>query len=185
MNQFAEFNNYINLPVANYKGKLYNLSFNMNTFYGLWATKTPAEVKAKIAEQTAHLQDSEPKNLEEQAIKLIGTDVYGTLIKGYTEKQWGRSATELPPFIIKRLPVRFTFDNNYFNDRYQGIPIGGYNVIIENMLKGIEVELNVDFFENREELEASAKKVVFTGMIDQYFDYKHGELEYRSLRFEH
>ena len=167
VNQFAEFNNYINSPVANYKGKLYNLPFNMNTFYGLWGTKTPAEVKAKIAEQTAHLQDSEPKNLEEQAIKLIGTDVYETLIKGYTEKQWGRSATELPPFIIKRLPVRFTFDNNYFNDRYQGIPIGGYNVIIENMLKGVEVELNVDFFENREELEASAKKVVFTGMIDQ------------------
>ena len=185
VNQFAEFNNYINSPVANYKGKLYNLPFNMNTFYGLWGTKTPAEVKAKISEQTAHLQDSEPKNLEEQAIKLIGTDVYETLIKGYTEKQWGRSATELPPFIIKRLPVRFTFDNNYFNDRYQGIPIGGYNVIIENMLKGIEVELNVDFFENREELERSAKKVVFTGMIDQYFDYKHGELEYRSLRFEH
>ena len=185
VNQFAEFNNYINSPVANYKGKLYNLPFNMNTFYGLWGTKTPAEVKAKIAEQTAHLQDSEPKNLEEQAIKLIGTDVYETLIKGYTEKQWGRSATELPPFIIKRLPVRFTFDNNYFNDRYQGIPIGGYNVIIDNMLKGIKVELNVDFFENREELEASAKKVVFTGMIDQYFDYKHGELEYRSLRFEH
>lgn len=157
----------------------------MNTFYGLWGTKTPKEVKAKIAEQTVHLKDTEPKNLEEQAIKLIGTDVYETLIKGYTEKQWGRSATELPPFIIKRLPVRFTFDNNYFNDRYQGIPIGGYNVIVENMLKGIEVELNVDFFENREELEASAKKVVFTGMIDQYFDYKYGELEYRSLRFEH
>ena len=157
MNQFAEFNNYINSPVANYKGKLYNLPFNMNTFYGLRGTKTPAEVKAKIAEQTSHLQDSEPKNLEEQAIKLIGTDVYETLIKCYTEKQWGRSATELPPFIIKRLPVRFTFDNNYFNDRYQGIPIGGYNVIIENMLKGIEVELNIDFFENREELEKNGR----------------------------
>ena len=185
VNQFAEFNNYINSPVANYKGRLYNLPFNMNTFYAMWGTKTPQEVKNKIAEQTADMKDVEPKNLEEQAIKLIGLDIYEKLIKGYTEKQWGRSATDLPPFIIKRLPVRLTFDNNYFNDRYQGIPIGGYNVIIENMLGDVEVELGVDFFANREELEASAEKIVFTGMIDQYFDYKHGELEYRSLRFEH
>ena len=185
VNQFAEFNNYINSPVANYKGSLYNLPFNMNTFYAMWGTKTPQEVKDKIAEQTADMKDVEPKNLEEQAIKLIGPDIYEKLIKGYTEKQWGRSATDLPPFIIKRLPVRLTFDNNYFNDRFQGIPIGGYNVIIENMLGDVEVELGVDFFANREELESSAEKVVFTGMIDQYFDYKHGELEYRSLHFEH
>ena len=185
VNQFAEFNNYINSPIANYQGHLYNLPFNMNTFYALWGIKTPQEVKDKIAEQTTHMQDIEPKNLEEQAIKLIGTDVYEKLIKGYTEKQWGRSATELPPFIIKRLPVRLTYDNNYFNDRYQGIPIGGYNVIIEKLLEGIEVELNTDFFADRENLEASAIKIVFTGMIDQFFDYKFGELEYRSLRFEH
>ena len=185
VNQFAEFNNYINSPIANYQGHLYNLPFNMNTFYALWGTKTPQEVKDKIAEQTTHMQDVEPKNLEEQAIKLIGTDVYEKLIKGYTEKQWGRSATELPPFIIKRLPVRLTYDNNYFNDRYQGIPIGGYNVIIEKLLEGIEVELNTDFFTDRENLEASATKIVFTGMIDQFFDYQFGELEYRSLRFEH
>ena len=185
VNQFAEFNNYINSPIANYQGHLYNLPFNMNTFYALWGTKTPQEVKDKIAEQTTHMQDVEPKNLEEQAIKLIGTDVYEKLIKGYTEKQWGRSATELPPFIIKRLPVRLTYDNNYFNDRYQGIPIGGYNVIIEKLLEGIEVELNTDFFADRKSLEASATKLVFTGMIDQFFDYKFGELEYRSLRFEH
>lgn len=184
VNQFAEFNNYINSPIANYQGHLYNLPFNMNTFYALWGTKTPQEVKDKIAEQTTHMQDVEPKNLEEQAIKLIGMDVYEKLIKGYTEKQWGRSATELPPFIIKRLPVRLTYDNNYFNDRYQGIPIGGYNVIIEKLLEGIEVELNTDFFADRENLEASATKIVFTGMIDQFFDYKFGELEYRSLRFE-
>ena len=176
VNQFAEFNNYINSPIANYQGHLYNLPFNMNTFYALWGTKTPQEVKDKIAEQTTHMQDVEPKNLEEQAIKLIGTDVYEKLIKGYTEKQWGRSATELPPFIIKRLPVRLTYDNNYFNDRYQGIPIGGYNVIIEKLLEGIEVELNIDFFADRENLEASANKIVFTGMIDQFFDYKFGEL---------
>ena len=185
VNQFAEFNNYINSPIANYQGHLYNLPFNMNTFYALWGTKTPQEVKDKIAEQTTHMQDVEPKNLEEQAIKLIGTDVYEKLIKGYTEKQWGRSATELPPFIIKRLPVRLTYENNYFNDRYQGIPIGGYNVIIEKLLEGIEVELNTDFFADRKSLEASATKLVFTGMIDQFFDYKFGELEYRSLRFEH
>ncbi|MGL5295548.1 MAG: UDP-galactopyranose mutase [Culicoidibacterales bacterium] len=184
VNQFAEFNNYINSPIANYKGDIYNLPFNMNTFYQLWKTKTPAEVKAKIAEQTVELQNVEPTNLEEQAIKLIGKDIYEILIKGYTEKQWNCDATELPAFIIKRLPVRFTYDNNYFNDRYQGIPVGGYNVIIEKMLADIEVELNVDFFENRESLENTAKKVVFTGMIDQYFDYQFGELSYRSLRFE-
>lgn len=185
VHQFATFNHYINAPVANYQGKLYNLPFNMNTFYAMWGTKTPQEVKEKIAEQTQHLQDTEPRNLEEQALKLIGKDVYEILIKGYTEKQWGRSATELPPFIIKRLPVRFTFDNNYFNDRYQGIPEGGYNVIIEKMLEGIDLELGVDFFEERVAWEAQANKVVFTGMIDQYFDYKHGELDYRGLRFEH
>lgn len=185
VNQFAEFNQYINSPLANYKGKLYNLPFNMNTFYAMWGTKTPEEVRAKIAEQTTHLQDTEPQNLEEQAIKLIGKDIYEALIKGYTEKQWGRSATDLPPFIIKRLPVRFTYDNNYFSDRYQGIPIGGYNVIVEKMLAGIDVELNVDFFENREHWESQGKKVVFTGMIDQYFDYEFGQLEYRGLRFEH
>ncbi|MGT2715747.1 UDP-galactopyranose mutase [Streptococcus respiraculi] len=185
VNQFADFNHYINSPVANYKGKLYNLPFNMNTFYAMWGTKTPQEVRDKIAEQTQHLKDTKPRNLEEQALKLIGKDVYEILIKGYTEKQWGRSATDLPAFIIKRLPVRFTFDNNYFNDRYQGIPEGGYNVIIEKMLEGIDLDLGVDFFEQREVLEAQAKKVVFTGMIDQYFDYKHGELDYRGLRFEH
>lgn len=183
--QFAEFNNYINSQVANYKGKLYKLPFNMNTFYGLWETKTPQEVKDKVAEQTTHMRDVEPKNLEEQAIKFIGPDIYEKLIKGYTEKQWGRSATDLPSFIIKRLSVRLTFDNNYFNDRYQGIPIGGYNVIIEKLLEGIEVELNTDFFANRQELEVSAEKIVFTDMIDHYFVYKHGELEYRSLHFEH
>lgn len=185
INQFAKFNNYVNSPLANYKGNLYNLPFNMNTFYTLWGTKTPQEVKEKIASQTALLQNIEPTNLEEQALKLIGPDVYEKLIKGYTEKQWGRAATDLPPFIIKRLPVRFTFNNNYFNDLYQGIPIGGYNVIIENMLKNIEVELEIDFFKHRQSLEQLAKKIVFTGMIDQFFDYKYGELEYRSLRFEH
>lgn len=185
INQFTEFNHYVNSPLANYQGKLYHLPFNMNTFYALWGTKTPQEVKEKIGEQTQHLQNIEPRNLEEQALKLIGKDVYEILIKGYTEKQWGCSATDLPPFIIKRLPVRFTFDNNYFNDRYQGIPEQGYNVIIEKMLEGIEVELNEDFFEKRLYWEAQAQKVVFTGMIDQYFDYKHGELDYRGLRFEH
>ncbi|MGT2910098.1 UDP-galactopyranose mutase [Streptococcus cameli] len=185
VNQFADFNQYINSPLAHYKGKLYNLPFNMNTFYAMWGTKTPQEVREKIASQTEHLKDTEPQNLEEQAIKLIGQDIYEALIKGYTEKQWGRSATDLPPFIIKRLPVRFTYDNNYFSDRYQGIPIGGYNVIVEKMLEGIDLELGVDFFLNREKWEQSATKVVFTGMIDQYFDYQYGELEYRGLHFEH
>ena len=182
--QFAEFNRFTNSPVANYKGELFSLPFNMYTFNKMWGVVTPEEAAAKIEEQRKEIT-SEPQNLEEQAISLVGRDIYEKLIKGYTEKQWGRDCKELPSFIIKRLPVRLTFDNNYFNDRYQGIPIGGYNVIIENMLGDVEVELGVDFFANREELEASADKVVFTGMIDQYFDYKHGELEYRSLRFEH
>ena len=185
VNQFAEFNRFTNSPVANYHGELYSLPFNMYTFNKMWGVVTPQEAAAKIEEQRKAAGITEPKNLEEQAISLVGTDIYEKLIKGYTQKQWGRECKDLPSFIIKRLPVRLTFDNNYFNDRYQGIPIGGYNVIIENMLGDVEVELGVDFFANREELEASAEKVVFTGMIDQYFDYKHGELEYRSLRFEH
>ena len=184
VNNFVEFNNYINSPVANYKGELYNLPFNMNTFYQLWKVKTPSEAKIKIEEQLKEAHIDEPKNLEEQAIKLIGKDVYEKLVKGYTEKQWGKKATELPAFIIKRLPVRFTFDNNYFNDRYQGIPIGGYNVIIEKLLEGIEVKLDTDFFSNRKYFEEVAEKVVFTGMIDEFYEYKFGELEYRSLRFE-
>ena len=184
VNNFVEFNNYINSPVANYKGELYNLPFNMNTFYQLWKVKTPSEAKIKIEEQLKEANIDEPKNLEEQAIKLIGKDVYEKLVKGYTEKQWGKKATELPAFIIKRLPVRFTFDNNYFNDRYQGIPIGGYNVIIEKLLEGIEVKLDTDFFSNRKYFEEVAEKVVFTGMIDEFYEYKFGELEYRSLRFE-
>ena len=184
VNSLAEFNNYINSPIANYKGELYNLPFNMNTFYQLWKVKTPLEAKIKIEEQLSEANIEEPKNLEEQAIKLIGKDVYQKLVKGYTEKQWGKKATELPAFIIKRLPVRFTFDNNYFNDRYQGIPIGGYNVIIEKLLENIDVQLNVDFFKEREKYENLADKIVFTGMIDEFYDYKFGELEYRSLRFE-
>lgn len=185
INQFAEFNRYTNSPVAIYKDELYNLPFNMNTFNKLWGVKTPAEAKAKIQEQLAETSITEPNNLEEQAIKLIGKDIYEKLIKGYTEKQWGTRATELPSFIINRLPVRFTYDNNYFNDTYQGIPIGGYTKIIEKMLEGIEVKLNTDFFKNREELENLADKIVFTGMIDEFYDYKFGTLEYRSLRFEH
>ena len=184
VNQFAEFNNYINSPVANYKGELYNLPFNMNTFYQLWKVKTPSEAKAKIEEQLKEACIDEPKNLEEQAIKLIGRDVYEKLVKGYTEKQWGKKATDLPAFIIKRLPVRFTFDNNYFNDKYQGIPIGGYNVIIEKLLENIEVKVGTDFFDNRKHYEKIADKIVFTGMIDEFYDYKFGELAYRSLRFE-
>ena len=184
INQFAEFNRYTNSPVANYKGELYNLPFNMNTFYQLWGTKTPLEAKNKIEEQKKEAKISEPQNLEQQAISLVGNDIYEKLIKGYTEKQWGKKATDLPAFIIKRLPVRFTFDNNYFNDMYQGIPIGGYNVIIDKLLEGIEVNLEIDFFRNREELESLAEKIVFTGMIDEFYDYKFGTLEYRSLRFE-
>ena len=185
VNQFCTFNNYINSPIANYKGEIYNLPFNMNTFNKLWGVVTPAEAKTKIDEQIKESGITEPKNLEEQAISLVGKDIYEKLIKGYTEKQWGRSTTELPAFIIKRLPVRYTYDNNYFNDKYQGIPEGGYNVIFDKLLEGIDVELNVDFFGKKEELLAKADKVVFTGMIDQYFDYKFGVLEYRSLRFEH
>ncbi|NRY62051.1 UDP-galactopyranose mutase [Clostridium beijerinckii] len=185
INSFAEFNRYTNSPVAIYKDELYNMPFNMNTFNKLWGVKTPAEAKAKIVEQLAESNIAEPKNLEEQAIKLVGKDIYEKLVKGYTEKQWGTRATELPAFIIKRLPVRFTYDNNYFNDKYQGIPLGGYTKIIEKMIEGIEVRLNTDFFENREELEALADKIVFTGMIDEFYDYKFGTLEYRSLKFEH
>ena len=184
INQFCEFNNYINSPIANYKGEIYNLPFNMNTFNKLWGVVTPSEAKEKIEEQKKEFRIIKPKNLEEQAISLIGKDIYEKLIKGYTEKQWGRKATELPSFIIKRLPVRFTYDNNYFNDRYQGIPIGGYTKIIKKMLEGIDIELNTNFFDNRDYFENIADKIVFTGMIDEFYNYKFGKLEYRSLRFE-
>ena len=182
VNQFVEFNHYVNSPVANYKGELYNLPFNMNTFTKLWDVVTPKEAADKIAEQRTAIK-GEPKNLEEQAISLVGTDIYTKLIKGYTEKQWGRSCTELPAFIIKRLPVRYTFDNNYFNDRYQGIPIGGYNKLIAGLLRGIEVRTGVDYNKSRAKLEGLAKKVVYTGPIDAYFDYQLGQLEYRGLKF--
>lgn len=185
VNQFCTFNNYINSPIANYKGEIYNLPFNMNTFNKLWGVVTPQEAKEKIENQVKESNITEPKNLEEQAISLVGKDIYEKLIKGYTEKQWGRRCTELPAFIIKRLPVRYTYDNNYFNDKYQGIPEGGYNVIFDKLLEGIDVELNVDFFDKKRELLQKADKIVFTGMIDQYFDYQYGILEYRSLRFEH
>ena len=191
VNSIVEFNRYTNSPVANYKGKLYNLPFNMNTFYQMWGVTTPAEAKAKIEEQKAEAIArmkadgvSEPRNLEEQAQTLIGKDIYEKLIKGYTEKQWGRKCTELPAFIIKRLPVRLVFDNNYFNDKYQGIPIGGYNVLIERLLDGADTRLGCDFFAHREELEALADKVVFTGAIDEYYGYRFGKLEYRTVRFE-
>ena len=191
VNSIVEFNRYTNSPVANYKGKLYNLPFNMNTFYQMWGVTTPAEAKAKIEEQKADavarmLADgvTEPRNLEEQAQTLIGKDIYERLIKGYTEKQWGRRCTELPAFIIKRLPVRMVFDNNYFNDKYQGIPIGGYNVLIGRLLEGADVRLECDFFAHRKELEALADKVVFTGAIDEFYGYRFGKLEYRTVRFE-
>ena len=184
INQFCEFNNYINSPIANYKGEIYNLPFNMNTFNKLWGVRTPEEAKRKIEEQKKEFGIVESKNLEEQAISLIGKDIYEKLIKGYTEKQWGRKATELPAFIIKRLPVRFVYDNNYFNDRYQGIPIGGYTKIIEKMFERIEIRLNTNFFDNREYFENIAEKIVFTGMIDEFYNYQFGKLEYRSLRFE-
>ena len=184
INKFAEFNRYTNSPVANYKGEIYNMPFNMNTFNKLWGVITPEQAKAKIEEEKRNSNIKEPKNLEEQAISLVGKTIYEKLVKGYTEKQWGKKAIELPAFIIKRLPVRFIYDNNYFNDFYQGIPIGGYTKIIEKMLNGIDVKLNYDFFEHREELENRAEKVVFTGMIDKYYNYKFGELEYRSLKFE-
>ncbi len=182
--QFVEFNRYTNSPIAKYKDEVYNMPFNMNTFHKMWGVITPQEAKEKIQKQIQEAQIDQPKNLEEQAISMVGKDIYEKLIKGYTGKQWGKPCTELPTFIIKRLPVRFTYDNNYFNDLYQGIPIGGYTQIIEKMLDGIDVRLNCDFFDNREELENIANKIVFTGMIDQYYNYCFGELEYRSLRFE-
>ncbi len=186
VNSFVEFNRYTNSPIAYFEGKLYNLPFNMNTFYALWGVKTPQEAQAKIDEQRKEYEHiTEPANLEEQALKLCGKDIYRCLIKGYTEKQWGRSAKDLPAFIIKRIPFRFTFDNNYFNDRYQGIPIGGYNALIDALLDGIEVRLNTDYFQHRDELNAIADKILFTGCIDEFFDYQCGRLEYRSLRFEH
>lgn len=184
VNQFAEFNNYINSPVARYKDELYNLPFNMNTFSKMWGIATPQEAKDIIAAQIADLNITEPKNLEEQALSFVGRDVYEKLIKGYTEKQWGRDCKDLPSFIIKRLPLRFIYDNNYFNDRYQGIPIGGYTKIVEKMLDGIEVRLNTNYLDNREEFDAMADKIIYTGMIDQFYDYKLGVLEYRSVRFE-
>ena len=184
INQFAEFNNYINSPIAIYKDELYNLPFNMNTFSKMWNIRTPQEAKDHIAQQIAALNITEPKNLEEQALSLVGTDVYEKLIKGYTEKQWGRSCTDLPSFIIKRLPLRFTYDNNYFNDRYQGIPIGGYTPIVEKMLAGADILTNTDYFEFIKEHPDVADKTVFTGQIDAFFDYKLGVLEYRSVRFE-
>ena len=186
VNQFAEFNRYTNSPVANYKGEMYNLPFNMNTFSQMWGVRTPAEAMAKINEQRQEMVGKEPQNLEEQAISLIGRDIYEKLIKGYTEKQWGQKATELPAFIIRRLPVRLVYDNNYFNDTYQGIPVGGYTQIVEKMLNSdlIDVETGVDFFDKKDEYLKDYPKIVFTGMIDQFFDYQLGELQYRSLRFE-
>lgn len=184
VNSFIEFNRYTNSPVANYKGKLYNLPFNMNTFYQMWGIITPEQAAAKIEEQRRESGIINPRNLEEQAISLIGKDIYYTLIKDYTEKQWGRKATELPAFIIRRLPVRFTFDNNYFNDKYQGIPIGGYTKLVEKLLGEIEVKLDTDYFENRKYFDSIADKVIYTGEIDRYFDYRFGHLEYRTVSFE-
>ena len=184
MQQFAEFNRYTNSPVANYKGEIYNLPFNMNTFNKLWGVDTPNEAKDKIQRQVEAYKTSNPKNLEEQALNLVGRDIYEKLIKGYTEKQWGHRATELPPEIIKRLPVRYTYDNNYFNDLYQGIPIGGYTAIIEKMLEKADVRLNVNYLSRREELDKMAHKIIYTGPIDAFYDYCYGELEYRSVSFE-
>lgn len=184
VNQFAEFNNFINSPIAVYQDELYNLPFNMNTFSRMWGIRTPAEAKAKIAEQVAELGITDPQNLEEQALSLVGTDVYTKLVKGYTEKQWGRDCKDLPAFIIKRLPCRFTYDNNYFNDRYQGIPMGGYTAMVEKMLEGVEVRLNTDFFDLIKTQPNIAGKIVYTGCIDEYFGYKLGTLAYRSVRFE-
>lgn len=184
VNRFAEFNRFTNSPVANYKGELFSLPFNMYTFNKMWGVVTPDEAAAKIEEQKKNAGIIEPRNLEEQAISLVGTDIYEKLIKGYTEKQWGRPCTELPAFIIKRLPVRLTFDNNYFNALYQGIPIGGYTRMIENMLNGIEVKLGIDYLQNKNELNALADKIIYTGAIDAFYDYKLGALEYRSVRFE-
>ncbi len=185
INQFAKFNNYTNCPLANYKGTLYNLPLNMNTFIKIWDdVVTPEDVKKRISEQSKVMNGKTPQNLEEQAISLVGYDVYEKIIKGYTEKQWGKKCTELPASIIKRLPVRLTFDNNYYNDRYQGIPIGGYTQIIEKMFDGCEIQLNTDFFDEKEKWLSMADKIIYTGTIDRFFDYKFGELEYRSLRFE-
>ena len=185
INSFAEFNRYTNCPVANYNGTLYNLPFNMNTFTKIWSDViTPEDASRRISEQAAEMSGIIPKNLEEQAISLVGRDIYERLIKGYTEKQWGRKCTELPPSIIKRLPVRFIFDNNYFNDRYQGIPIGGYTQIVDKMLEGADIILNTDFFADKEKWLSIADKVIYTGTIDSFFDYQYGELEYRSLYFE-
>lgn len=191
VNSIVEFNRYTNSPVANYKGKLYNLPFNLNTFYQMWGVTTPVEALAKIEEQKYEAIRkmqldgvTSPRNLEEQALILIGKDIYETLIKGYTEKQWGRKCADLPPFIIKRLPVRFIFDNNYFNDKYQGIPIGGYNKLINGLLDGIETKINTDFFKNRSHWESLANKIVFTGKIDEFYNYCFGQLEYRTVRFE-
>ena len=191
VNSIVEFNRYTNSPVANYKGRMYNLPFNMNTFYQMWGVRTPEEAQAKIEEQRMEAMEamrregvSEPRNLEEQALTLIGRDIYERLIKGYTEKQWGRSCKDLPAFIIRRLPVRLVYDNNYFNDKYQGIPIGGYNKLIDRMLEGADVRTGIDFFDDRELWEAKAEKVVFTGKIDEYFGYRYGMLEYRTVSFE-
>lgn len=184
INQFAEFNRYTNSPVAYYKGEIFNMPFNMNTFNKMWGVITPDQAKKKIAEQIAESGITDPQNLEEQAISLVGNDIYEKLVKGYTQKQWGKSCTELPSFIIKRLPVRFTYDNNYFNDLYQGIPVGGYTQIISKMLEGSDVRLNTDYFANREELDSLAEKTVFTGMIDEFYSHCFGTLEYRSLHFE-
>jgi len=185
VNKFVEFNRYTNSPVANYKGTLYSLPFNMNTFYQLWGVKTPEEAQQKINSQINDNSKAPPANLEEQALSLVGKDIYDKLIKGYTEKQWGRPATELPAFIIKRLPVRFTYDNNYFSDKYQGIPIGGFNKLINGLLSGIETRLDTDYFDNRTHWDNIAEHLVFTGSIDQFYNYRFGQLEYRSLRFEH
>lgn len=184
VNEFAEFNNYVNSPVANYNGELYNLPFNMNTFSKLWGVVTPDEARAKIAEQVANLNIGEPKNLEEQALSFVGTDVYTKFVKGYTEKQWGRDCKDLPAFIIKRLPCRFTFDNNYFNDRYQGIPVGGYTPMIEKMLKGADVKTNTNYFDFVKQNPDVASKTVYTGMIDEFFGFKYGKLQYRTVRFD-
>jgi len=188
VNSIVEFNRYTNSPVANYKGELFNLPFNMNTFYQMWGVKTPSEALAKIDEQkasaVASLNGREPCNLEEQARVLIGDDIFEKLIKGYTEKQWGRKCCDLPAFIIKRLPVRMVFDNNYFNDRYQGIPIGGYNKLIDGLLEGVETRVNTDFFDNRRSWESVADKIVFTGKLDEFYGYRYGKLEYRTVRFE-
>jgi UDP-galactopyranose mutase len=184
VNQFVDFNNYINSPLAYFKGELYNLPFNMNTFYKLWGTTSPLEAKKKIEEQTKNLNIEHPANLEEQALKLVGTEIYDKFIKSYTQKQWGKKPSELPASIIKRIPVRFTFNNNYFDDRYQGIPIGGYNKLIAGLLKGIDLRLNTDFFKDKTTLRDCANNIVFTGRLDEYFNYCFGDLEYRSLNFE-